>query len=171
MHCSLSGIVSNWTLPKRSLYSWCPMIRYDPTIQMSNTTISCSKIARNFRVIFNDQLSFSDHTAKTTWSCRLVLYNNRKSSPYHTDYAAQLLVQALNCDRAWCLVWVHPYTLSRAFRSVNGQCLVTPSQKGTKHFLAHSPALPCWWNDLPNAVQSTTSLSKFKDQLKKDIFC
>ncbi|KAI7791282.1 reverse transcriptase, partial [Triplophysa rosa] len=55
--------------------------------------------ARNLGVIFDGQLSFNDHIAKTTRSCRYALFNIRKVRPYLTEHAAQLLVQTLVISR------------------------------------------------------------------------
>ncbi|KAI7808234.1 reverse transcriptase, partial [Triplophysa rosa] len=76
-----------------------PTVQHDLTIQLGNTTITPSKTARNLRVIFDEQLSFNDHIAKTTRSCRYALFNIRKVKPYLTEHAAQLLVQALVISR------------------------------------------------------------------------
>ncbi len=53
-----------------------------------------SSSVRNLGVIFDDQLTFKDHIAKTAWSCRIALHNIRKIRPFLTEHAAQLLVQA-----------------------------------------------------------------------------
>ncbi len=54
---------------------------------------------RNIGVIFDDQLSFKDHIAKTARSWRFTLQNIRKIRPFLTEHAAQLLVQALVISR------------------------------------------------------------------------
>ncbi|XP_057216904.1 uncharacterized protein LOC130570562 [Triplophysa rosa] len=76
-----------------------PTVQHDLTIQLGNTTITASKTARNLGVIFDEQLPFNDHIAKTMWSCRYALFNIRKVRPYLTEHAAQLLVQALVISR------------------------------------------------------------------------
>ncbi len=53
----------------------------------------------NLGVIFDDQLTFKEHIAKTTRSCRFVLHNIRKIRPFLTQHTAQLLVQALVISR------------------------------------------------------------------------
>ncbi len=53
----------------------------------------------NIGVIFDDQLTFKEHIAKTTRSCRFVLHNIRNIRPFLTQHAAQLLVQALVISR------------------------------------------------------------------------
>ncbi len=57
-------------------------------------TITTSSLVRNLGVIFEDQLTFKDHIAKTAWSCRFALHNIRKIRHFLTEHAAQLLVQA-----------------------------------------------------------------------------
>ncbi len=54
---------------------------------------------RNLGVIFDDQLTFKEHIAKTARSCRFALHNIRKIRPFLTEHAAQLLVQALVISR------------------------------------------------------------------------
>src|SRR4029434_9191897 len=46
-------------------------------------------------VIIDDQLTFTDHIASVSRSCRFALFNTRKIRPYLTQYATQLLVQTL----------------------------------------------------------------------------
>src|SRR4029434_9503416 len=53
------------------------------------------KTARNLGVIIDDQLTFTDHIASVSRSCRFALFNIRKIRPYLTQYATQLLVQTL----------------------------------------------------------------------------
>ncbi len=50
-------------------------------------------------VIFDDQLTFKEHIAKTARSCRFALHNIRKIRPFLTEHATQLLVQALVISR------------------------------------------------------------------------
>ncbi len=74
-------------------------------------TITPSASVRNLGVIFDDQLTFKEHTAKTARSCRFALHNIRKIRPFLTEHAAQLLVQALVISRLdYCSHW---YTASR----------------------------------------------------------
>ncbi len=54
---------------------------------------------RNLGVIFDDQLTFKEHIAKTARSCRFALHNIRKIRPFLTEHASQLLVQALVISR------------------------------------------------------------------------
>ncbi len=58
-----------------------------------------SASVRNLGVIFDDQLTFKEHIAKTARSCRFALHNIRKIRPFLTEHAAQLLVQALVISR------------------------------------------------------------------------
>ncbi len=62
-------------------------------------TITPSASVRNLGVIFDDQLTFKEHIAKTARSCRFALHNIRKIRPFLTQHAAQLLVQALVISR------------------------------------------------------------------------
>ncbi len=72
-----------------------PTLQHDFTIQLSSSTITPSSSVRNLGVIFDDQLTFKDHIAKTAQSCRFALHNIRKIRPFLTQHAAQLLVQVL----------------------------------------------------------------------------
>ncbi len=74
-------------------------LQHDFTIQLGSSTIAPSSSVRNLGVIFDDQLTFKDHIAKTAWSCRIALHNIRKIRPFLTEHAAQLLVQALVISR------------------------------------------------------------------------
>ncbi len=65
-----------------------PTLQHDFTIQLGSSTISPSASVRNLGVIFDDQLTFKEHIAKTARSCRFALHNIRK-------------IQALS-DRACC---------------------------------------------------------------------
>ena len=72
-----------------------PTLQHDFTIQLGSSTITPSTSVRNLGVIFDYQLTFKDHIAKTARSCRFSLHNIRKIRPFLTEHAAQLLVQAL----------------------------------------------------------------------------
>ncbi len=76
-----------------------PTLQHDFTIQLGSSTITLSSSVRNLGVIFDDQLTFKDHIAKTARSCRFALHNIRKIRPFLTEHAAQLLVQALVISR------------------------------------------------------------------------
>ncbi len=76
-----------------------PTLLHDFSIQLGSSTITPSASVRNFGVIFDDQLTFKEHIAKTARSCRFALHNIRKIRPFLTEHAAQLLVQALVISR------------------------------------------------------------------------
>ncbi len=76
-----------------------PTLHHDFTIQLGSSTITPSASVRNLGVIFDDQLTFKEHIAKTARSCRFALHNIRKIRPFLTEHAAQLLVQALVISR------------------------------------------------------------------------
>ncbi len=71
----------------------------DFSIQLGSSTITPSTSSRNLGVIFDDQLTFKEHIAKTARSCRFALHNIRKIRPFLTEHAAQLPVQALVISR------------------------------------------------------------------------
>ncbi len=74
-----------------------PTLQHDFTIQLGSSKISPSASFRNLGVIFDDQLTFKEHIAKTARSCRFALHNIRKIRPFLTEHA--LLVQALVISR------------------------------------------------------------------------
>ncbi len=76
-----------------------PTLQHDFTIQLGSSSITPSASVRNLGVIFDDQLTFKEHIAKTARSCRFALHNIRKIRPFLTEHAAQLLVQALVISR------------------------------------------------------------------------
>ncbi len=76
-----------------------PTLQHDFTIQLGSSTITPSCSVRNLGVIFDDQLTFKDHIAKTGRSCRFALQNIRKIKPFLTQHAAQLIVQAFVISR------------------------------------------------------------------------
>ncbi len=76
-----------------------PTLQHDFTIQLGSSTITPSASVRNLGVIFDDQLTFKEHIAKTARSCRFALHNIRKIRPFLTEHAAQLIVQALVISR------------------------------------------------------------------------
>ncbi len=71
-----------------------PTLQHDFTIHSSTITPSAS--VRNLGVIFDDQLTFKEHIAKTARSCRFALHNIRKIRPFLTEHAAQLLSRPLS---------------------------------------------------------------------------
>ncbi len=76
-----------------------PSLQHDFSIQLGTSIITPSTSVRNLGVIFDDQLTFKEHIAKTARSCRFALHNIRKIRPFLTEHAAQLLVQALVVSR------------------------------------------------------------------------
>ncbi len=78
-----------------------PSLHHNFTFQLGSSTITPSKTVRNFlqKVVIDDKLIFSDHIAKTARSCRFALYNIRKTRPFLSEHATQLLVQALVLSR------------------------------------------------------------------------
>ncbi len=81
------------------VFSATPTLQHDFTIQLGSSTITPSASVRNLGVIFDGQLTFKEHIAKTAQSCRFALHNIRKIRPFLTEHAAQLLVQALVISR------------------------------------------------------------------------
>ncbi len=73
-----------------------PTLQHDFTIQLGSSTITPSSSVRNLGVIFDDQLTFKDHIAKTTQSCRFALHNIRKIRPFLTQHAAQRISRPLS---------------------------------------------------------------------------
>ncbi len=49
--------------------------------------------------MIDNQLTFSEHIAKTAWSCRFALFSIKKFRPFISEHASQLLVQALVLSR------------------------------------------------------------------------
>ncbi len=76
-----------------------PSLQHDFSIQLGTSIITPSTSVRNLGVIFDDQLTFKEHIAKTARSCRFALHNIRKIRPFLTEHAAQLIVQALVVSR------------------------------------------------------------------------
>ncbi len=78
-----------------------PTLQHDFTIKLGSSTITPSASVRNLGVIFDDQLTFKEHIAKSARSCRFALHNTIKIRPFLTEHAAQLLVQALVISRLY----------------------------------------------------------------------
>ncbi len=76
-----------------------PSFHHNFTIQLGSSTITPSKIDRNLGVMIDDQLTSSDHIAKSSWSCRFALFNIKKIRPFLSEHASQFLVQALVLSR------------------------------------------------------------------------
>jgi len=63
------------------------------------------------------------------------------------------------------------YIPSRSLRSLNSRLLVIPSiSKSTKGGRAFSHLTPTLWNNLPDMVRGSDSLSQFKTRLKTHLF-
>ncbi len=89
----------NLTKTELLVFPATPTLQHDFTIQLGSSTITPSASVRNLGVIFDGQLTFKEHIAKTARSCRFALHNIRKIRPFLTEHAAQLLVQALVISR------------------------------------------------------------------------
>ncbi len=76
-----------------------PLFHHNFTFQLDTSTITPSKPARNLGVMIDNQLTFSDHVAKTSPSCKFALFNMKKIRPFLSEHASQLLVQALVLSR------------------------------------------------------------------------
>ncbi len=105
-HWCSSDLLLDPSSSPHTLHHWLPSYRHmaSPTIATLMTHSSISLFnqmiqVRNLGVIFDDQLSFKEHIAKTARSCRFALHNIRKIRPFLTEHAAQLLVQALVISR------------------------------------------------------------------------
>ncbi len=59
-----------------------PTLQHDFSIQLGTSIITPSTSVRNLGVIFDDQLTFKEHIAKTARSCRFALHNIRRSGPF-----------------------------------------------------------------------------------------
>ncbi len=90
---------SNLSKTELLVFPATPTLQHDFTIQLGSSTITPSASVRNLGVIFDDQLPFKEHIAKTARSCRFALHNIRKIRPFLTEHAAQLLVQDLVISR------------------------------------------------------------------------
>ncbi|KAI2653843.1 putative RNA-directed DNA polymerase from transposon BS [Labeo rohita] len=109
-----------------------PTLQHDFTIHLGSSTITPSSSARNLGVIFDDQLTFKDHIAKTARSCRFALHNIRKIRPFLTEQnaAARLVfnepkrahVTPLFITLHWLPVAAHIKfkTLMLAYRTATG---------------------------------------------------
>jgi len=76
-----------------------PSFHHNFTIKLGTSTITPSKTARNLGGMIDDQLTFSDHIAKTVRSCRFASFNIKKIRAFLSEHAARLLVQALVLSR------------------------------------------------------------------------
>ncbi len=55
-----------------------PSLQHDFSIQLGTSIITPSTSVRNLGVIFDDQLTFKEHIAKTARSCRFALHKHQK---------------------------------------------------------------------------------------------
>ncbi len=86
----------NLAKTERLVFPATPTLQHDFTIQLGSSTITRSSSVRHIGVLFDDQLTLKDHIEKKkALSCRFTLHNIRKIRPFLTQYALQLLVQAL----------------------------------------------------------------------------
>ncbi len=76
-----------------------PSFHHNFTFQLGSSAITPSKTANNLGVMIDDQLTFSDHIAKSIRSSRFVLFNTKKIRSFLSEHATQLLVQALVLSR------------------------------------------------------------------------
>ncbi|XP_048010489.1 uncharacterized protein LOC125244450 [Megalobrama amblycephala] len=76
-----------------------PTLHHNLSVQLGSSTITPSRTARNLGVVMDDCLTFTDHVAATTRSCRFALYNIRKIRPFLSEHSTQILVQALVLSR------------------------------------------------------------------------
>ncbi|KAK9976737.1 hypothetical protein ABG768_021940, partial [Culter alburnus] len=76
-----------------------PTLHHNLSVQLGSSTITPSRTARNLGVVMDDCLTFTDHVATTTRSCRFALYNIRKIRPFLSEHSTQILVQALVLSR------------------------------------------------------------------------
>src|SRR4029434_2902355 len=72
-------------------------IHHNIDIKMDSLSLVPSKTTR--MVSLSTELTFTDHIASVSRSCRFALYNIGKIRPYLTQYATQLLVQTLVSSR------------------------------------------------------------------------
>ncbi len=86
---------------EKKLFVWTKILTSELSWEFEylSSTIIPSTSVRNLGVIFDDQLSFKVHIAKTARSCRFALHNIRKIRLFLTEHDAQLLVQALVITR------------------------------------------------------------------------
>ncbi len=65
-----------------------PTLQHGFTIKLGSSTSTPSSSVRNLGVIFDEQLTFKDHIAKTARFCRFALHNIRKIRPFLMEHAA-----------------------------------------------------------------------------------
>ena len=91
----------------------------------------------------DDQLTFTDHIASVSLSCRFALFNIRKNSPYLTQHATGLLVQTLvisHLDYCNALLTGLPECVVKPLEDGlehSGVSGVQPTEEGTRHPATH----------------------------------
>ncbi len=101
-HLSMDERTSSTAQPSKDWASYLPCHSNSglhDSVTVGSSTITPSASVRNLGVIFDNQLTFKEHIAKTVRSCRFALHNIRKIRPSQREYAAQLIVQALVISR------------------------------------------------------------------------
>ncbi len=61
---------------------WNPSFNHNFTIQLGTSTITPSKTDITLEVMIDDQLTSSEHIAKSAQSCRFALFNIKKIRPF-----------------------------------------------------------------------------------------
>ena len=101
------------TLPISARGGFC---RAEATLRqrcVASFILSPTNTARNFGVMIDNGLTFTEHIAAVTKSCRFTLYNIRKIRPYlilsttpHTSYGpVQTRLLQLHISRSPCMYW------------------------------------------------------------------
>ncbi len=101
-HLGMDERTSSTAQPSKDWASYLPCHSKSglhDSVTVGSSTITPSASVRNLGVIFDNQLTFKEHIAKTARSRRFALHNIRKIRPSQREYAAQLLVQALVISR------------------------------------------------------------------------
>ncbi len=93
-----------------------------------------------------DQLTFSEHIAKTARSCRFALFNIKKIRPFLSEHASQLCVQALVLSRLdYCnaLLAGLPASSIKPLQLIQNAAarLIFNELKRTRHTSVHQSAL------------------------------
>ncbi len=73
-----------------------PSLQHDFSIQLGTSIITPSTSIRNLGVIFDDQLTFKEHIAKTARSCRFALTHIRKIRPFRQSMLHNFLSRPLS---------------------------------------------------------------------------
>ncbi len=164
-------------------------LHHNFSIQLGSSTITPPRTARNFGVVIDDQLSFTDRIATTARSCRFALYKIRKIRPFMSAQATQLLVQVTplfirlhwppvaarikfkvlmfasktttGAAPIYINLLVQTYVPSKSLRSASERRLVVPSERGTKSLSRTFPwTESSCWNDLPISIRVFSHFQK-----------